>query len=98
MGRTTTPMYRLETDPIRLPDGRIVASTPVAWERRYGLPTGPNIERWIRDMIASQKPGGSNAHLARAYGVILIPNGARIIRQSTGHVVARWRAPAFMGI
>ena len=98
MGRSITPKYRVEESPVRLADGRLIRSTDYAWRREYGRPTEANLERFIDAMASSQKSGGANAHLAEAYGQIVVTSSARIVRQLDGEVVASWKASAFRAL
>jgi hypothetical protein len=89
MGRSTTPTYRLE---ITGHTGNFTI-TNSAWhvQSRYGIPgdgrpSTDNLDRYVTAFEKSLRTGGSNAHL----GIFLITS-CRIIRQSTGKVVAEWK-------
>lgn len=66
--------------------------------RGFGAPNAENLARYVADYIESLKVGGSNAHLARDYGFIPVPNYARIVRNGSREIVAEWAAPMFMAI
>jgi hypothetical protein len=84
MGRITTPTYRLE---ITDHTGEF-GMTPMAWRvRDGGKPTTENIDKWVTAFEASLLT--HNKHL----GIFSIKS-ARIVRQSTGDVVAEWQRRA----
>lgn len=85
MGRSVTPTYRIEF--------RIAGSywTPSAWNvKRDGRPTEDRLAQYVNDLEASTREGGVNAHLGEQ--VVL---SAKVVRQSTGEVVASYAKPMF---
>lgn len=92
MGRITTPAYRVEyRDNL---SGRTVQT--MAWHgSRDGRANAANLEKWRRAYNRSFGPNGTNAHLARAYGLIPHIHYARLIRQSDGKLIAETTMPAF---
>lgn len=83
MGRITTPPYRLEFTAVDRG-----AWTPGAWRSESnGRPTAANLAAYVRETERSTMAGGCNAHLGATR--IL---AARIVRQSTGDVVATYDA------
>ena len=83
MGRTITPTYRLEME-----EQRLGSTSPAAWK---GRPTDANLERYVLAYV----DGGVNVHLSESLGYMPIPHAARVVRQSTGQVVASWKAAMF---
>lgn len=95
MGRTNTPTYRVEMEERRTGSSN-PAITRMAWDcRSKGRPTDPNLERYVLAHVDSLKAGGVNVHLSESLGFMPIPHSARIVRQSTGRVVASWEAAMF---
>lgn len=100
MGKTFTPTYRLEVTE----NARKSYTAPLrgmhntfGWKaKEYGKPTTANLEKWITAYHESLKLGGCNEHLSRSLGYLPTLKAAKIIRQSTGEVMAEWNAPAFM--
>jgi len=93
MGRSTTPAYRVELHAAEC------GLTPMAWNVRdhyqvkgYGKPTPANLATFVKGLEDSFTPSGVNGHI----GHPLTVQSARIIRQSTGEVVARYTGPAFV--
>lgn len=81
MGRIVTPAFRVEA--IRR-GGNVVDL--YAWDSKvYGRPNGDNLLRFLEKYNESFRPGGINEHVDREY------LEARLIRQSTGAVVAEAR-------
>ena len=90
MGRSYTPTYRLETT-----GGDF--GTNLGWDSSKGQPTSDNIGKYLMALSRSTHIGGCNEHLSKALGRIgNLPKSARIIRQSTGCVVAEWVHPPFL--
>ena len=90
MGRSYTPTYRVEFDV--QPAG--MTYTPSGWDsREHGRPSAAALERYVRTLNASVLRGGVNYDPAAK----MIPRvwSARIVRQSTGEVVANWKAAPF---
>jgi hypothetical protein len=89
MGRSYTPKYRLEMD----------GATMCGWQvgSHYGIPgngapNDANLARYVEAYVASQDPGGANAHILRSLGHKHVPRWARIVRQSDGQVMASYLA------
>jgi len=90
MGHSTTPTYRVEVKANR-PMGMF------AWDTRKGLDgaaTEANLERWRQSYNASFQVGGVNGPRADS-DIIIHISSAKLIRQSTGEVVAEVTGPAF---
>jgi hypothetical protein len=90
MGRTVTPTFRIEGLARRISDGR---RFPLyhAWPTKHaGRPTDATLAAYVEVAEAATLAGGVNAHL----GAEQITE-ARVIRQSTGDVVATYRPAAF---
>lgn len=90
MGRSITPTFRLEGTAVGDADGR---RFPIlqAWETKYaGRPSDATLAAHVKVAEAATLPGGVNAHL----GAERITT-ARVVRQSTGEVVATFTAPMF---
>ena len=95
MGRIVTPTYRVEVVERRTASSN-PAVTRMAWDcRSKGRPTDANLERYVLAYADSLKSGGVNVHLSESLGFMPIPHSARIVRQSTGQVVASWQAAMF---
>ena len=91
MGKSTTPTHRIE---IRTNDLKVMESYP--WDsKHYGCATSVNLEKWRTVMNASFQPGGVNEHITEARGVVPHIISAKLIRQSTGEMVAETQMPAF---
>lgn len=84
MGRSYTPTYRLEFH-----DG---SPQVQAWR---GKATAGALEQWVFSYSKSLELGGVNQHISQKLGHIPYPNKARIVRQATGEVVAKWKAGLF---
>lgn len=85
MGKSTTVTYRIEMD----------GCTPMQWKREHGRPTDENLAVYVRHYAKSLELGGVNQHVSLALGYVPYPNWAKVIRQSSGKVVAEWKAGAF---
>ena len=87
MGRTITPTYRVEVE-----NHPGIWRNYCAWDSKsYGRACHLNLERWRATLNASFNPTGVNAHIGskgRIYSV-------RLVRQSTGQVVAAYYANTF---
>jgi len=86
----TTPTYRVEVKANR-PMGMF------AWDTRKGLDgaaTEANLEKWRQSYNTSFQVGGVNGPSAGS-DIIVHISSAKLIRQSTGEVVAEAHAPAF---
>ena len=89
MGRITTPTYRVETT---LNKGSM---TPFAWHgKQDGRATQKNLEAWRIGYNKSFQTGGVNGPRNGSDTIVHI-SSARLIRQSTGEVVAEVKAPMF---
>ena len=88
MGRSYTPVYRLEFYEGRSEKGCMVQ----AWK---GKATTQALEQWIYSYAKSLELGGVNQHISISLGHIPYPYSARIVRQATGEVVATWKAGMF---
>ena len=99
MGRSTTPTFRVEfTKTYKLSGFNHMAwySTDGPNRTGYGKPTEANLAKLIKHMNQSYQPGGANAHLQRAgQDRPSSITEARIVRQSTGKVVATYAVPMF---
>ncbi len=88
MGRSTTPTYLVE----------VKANKPIGmfgWNgRQDGAATEANLERWRQSYNTSFQIGGVNGPINES-GVIVHISHAKLIRQSTGEVVAEVKGPAF---
>lgn len=103
MGRSYTPRYVVqivETSPP--PGNRNFWHTPASWNVKsrtnvagYGNPTDKNLEKFISKYGDSLKPGGINQHLSLSHGYIPYPSSAFIKDQTTGEIVATWKAAMF---
>ncbi len=88
MSNSTTPTYRIEF--------RVAGFhwTPSGWNvKRDGRPTDESLAQYVADLEASTREGGVNAHLGETH--IL---SAKIVRQSSGEVVAEYAAPIFAAV
>lgn len=87
MGRSTTPTYRVE----------VTANKPIgffAWNRRDGLANEVNLELWRQSYNESFQVGGVNGPI-NDDDIIVHISSAKLVRQSTGEVVAEVTGPAF---
>lgn len=88
MSRDTTPTYRVEVEANR-PMGMF------GWNgRQDGAATEANLEKWRQSYNESFQVGGVNGPIAGDDIIVHISN-AKLIRQSTGEVVAEVKGPAF---
>lgn len=97
MGRSYTPTYRVETF-----DNRMNVSLyqrrleSCAWNcKRDGRPTEANAEKYRQEMNKTFLPGGVNYHISESCGFTIHISTVWIIRQSTGELVAKAKAPMF---
>ena len=88
MGRSYTPVYRLEFYEGRSEKGCMVQ----AWK---GKATTQALEQWVFSYSKSLELGGVNQHISLSLGHIPYLYSARIVRQATGEVVATWKAGMF---
>ena len=88
MGRSYTPVYRLEFYEGRSEKGYRVQ----AWK---GKATTQALEQWVFSYSKSLELGGVNQHISLSLGHIPYPYSARIVRQATGEVVTTWKAGMF---
>lgn len=88
MSRSTTPTYRVE----------VKANKPIGmfgWNgRQDGAATEANLEKWRQSYNTSFQVGGVNGPINDG-DIIVHISSAKLIRQSTGEVVAETKAPAF---
>lgn len=91
MGSSYTPTFRIETT------GSDMAVCPDAWDcKRMGRPSAKNLEAVLVRYLKSCEPGGVNYHLTEMLGHLPnMPTTARVVRQSTGEIVAEWTCPMF---
>lgn len=88
MGRTVTPTFALT---LRVPGFYM---TPSGWDcKRQGRPSDATLAAAVEMFEASTRPGGCNAHLGTT-----VVSSAKVVRQSTGDVVAEYRAAAFVAV
>ncbi len=86
----TTPTFRIEFRSVTA-DGRKVGHTPAGWDStRCGRPNAERLADYVAGLEASTAPGAVNAHLGRT-----VVGYARVVRQSTGDVVAEYTADLF---
>lgn len=65
------------------------------WRNKdYGKPSTANIEKYVVAGCKSLGKNGANYHIGKEHG-ISTPSSAEIIRQRTGEVLAKWKAPVF---
>ena len=89
MGKSYTPTFRVEYQ-----DN--TGSNHMAWHsKRDGRPTVANLEKWRQEYNKSFNIDGVNFHASMHCGVIIHINKAKLIRQSTGEVVAETVMPVF---
>ena len=88
MGRSTIPTYRVE----------VKANKPMGmfgWNgRQDGAATEANLEKWRQSYNTSFQIGGVNGPTSDSEIIVHI-SSAKLIRQSTGEVVAEVTGPAF---
>lgn len=90
MGRIVTPTYRVETA------SNIHGLQLSGWDcKRNGRPSDTRAENYRTTMNQRFLPGGVNFGISEASGVIVHLSEVRIVRQSSGEVVARAKAPRF---
>ncbi len=94
MGRSYTPMFRIETQ-----GGDGIA--PWCWNSKtMGRPTSANLAKVLARYSESCGSDGVNAHIGRSLGRLPhLPQIARIVRQkgdNAGQVVAEWVHPPFL--
>lgn len=83
-----TPTFRVEL--------RVIGShwTPAAWPTKHaGRPSDATLAAYVASLEASTRPGGVNAHLGET-----VVRTAKVVRQSTGDVVATYEAPLFAAV
>jgi cell division protein FtsI/penicillin-binding protein 2 len=99
MGKVITPTFRAEY--------RDQAGWhSIAWNARagstpqtvHGSPTEANAEKLRRTLNKSFQPTGVNAHVAKVRGYIPHVSRVRVIRQSTGQIMAEAVAPMFEAV
>lgn len=88
MGRSTTPTYRVE----------VIANKVFglfAWNgRQDGAATEANLEKWRQSYNTSFQVGGVNGP-RNDDDIVVHISSAKLVRQSTGEVVAEVTGPAF---
>jgi len=89
MGKSVTPKYRCEVK------ANIGYMTPSCWS---GRATEKRLQDHIESLNESFLPGGINGHVSKSRNVIVQIHEARLVEQSTGRVVAVWKAPLFQVI
>ena len=87
MGHSRTPTFRIEET---CQTGTRLWQTSGSWEirsiyRADGKPTRANLEKHVRAFELSTQQNGVNAHLGAS-----IVRSAKIIRQSSGEIVATY--------
>ena len=90
MGRSYTPKYRIE----------VKCNVPMDWlgcwdSKQYGRVSNVNAEKYRTTFNQSFLPGGVNAHVSEARGVVPWIYHVDVVRQSDGKVMASAHAPAF---
>lgn len=94
MGKSYTPTFRVEYRDNT--NAQILSFNPMAWDCKMdGRPTVANLEKWRQGYNKSFNPGGVNFHVSKEIGVIIHISNAKLIRQSTGEVVAETAMPMF---
>jgi hypothetical protein len=90
MGRSTTPTFRAEVK------GSNWNFSMFGWDcKTNGRPNQTNVDRYRLSLNNSFLPGGVNFHVSDSRGVIPHVSTVRVVRQSTGDVVAESKAPMF---
>lgn len=87
MGKSYTPTFRLEY------------KDQGGWQTQFydkRRPTDDQLRRYLIDLVHSFYIGGINEHVSKSIGYIPMPTQARVIRQKTGEIVAKFNAPMFM--
>lgn len=102
MGRTMKLKFRVEyTDNVLIMGKSTADARPRDINKRVHVqgykeaPTVTALEAWRVAMNKSFQTGGSNAHLAQAYGIVPHINWARVVRQSDNVVMAETTMPTF---
>ena len=96
MGRSITPTFRVEfhDNPFAAVD--LGVRNSFCWNTKsFGRPTAANLAAWREKMNASYAAGGVNEHVSEGRGYVIRISAARVVRQSTGAVVAEFTAPMF---
>ncbi len=90
MGRSVTPTFRAEVK------GSGWNFDMFGWDcKTNGRPTQMNVDQYRWSLNKSFQPGGVNFHVSDSRGVIPHVSTVRVIRQSTGEVVAESKAAMF---
>jgi len=90
MGRSVTPTFRAEVK------GSGWNFDMFGWDCKInGRPSQMTVDHYRRSLNESFQPGGVNFHVSDSRGVIAHISTVRVIRQSTGEVVAESNAPLF---
>ncbi len=87
MSRDYTPKYRVEYT-------SNVGSGMMQWQSVYGKPDKDGLENWRQAYNQSFQVGGVNEPSSKT-SVVMHISTAKLIRQSTGEIVAEAHAPAF---
>ena len=89
MGRSTTLTFIAETTD---QTGTYV----ITWNTKtHGKPTDENAARYRKGLNDSFLPGGVNEHVITREGAVIHTSKVKVIRQSSGEVVAKDYAPLF---
>ena len=92
MGRTITPVYRVEFKDNT--SGHFWNQQ--SWDcRRDGKPTETNLEQWRIRYNASFQSDGANFHCSKSLRRVIHISEARLVRQAGGRTVAATRMPIF---
>ena len=68
----------------------------LTWDcKTHGRPTDKNAEKFRVSLNKSYALGGCNYPISQSYGFIIHASKVRVIRQSTGEIVAKADAPTF---
>ena len=90
MGHSITPTFRAEVK------ANIGHYSSFSWDCKVnGRPSQKNVDSYRVHMNRSFAPGGVNDHISQSRGVIPHISEVKVIRQSTGEVVATSNAPMF---
>lgn len=89
MGRSVTPTFRIEARTMGF-----VPTFHMAWPKQAGRPSTKTAEEYVRRFNASLEPGGCNEHLKKSCPMARML-GVKVVRQSTGAVVASYDLPMF---
>jgi hypothetical protein len=105
MGRIVTPPYRVEYSTNTLLMGKIRADGAsrvdnrrvllMSWRKEDGRPSDKTLEVWRVGYNQSFQPGGANAHVSEAFGVVGHIHWARVVRQRDDAVVCEVTMPMF---